>query len=140
MFGMKVNIALAMKPNNFRLIPEPLSAEPNFPKPGALDKVAGPPDAAFEGMPFFDKLSNWRWRLRVGLVIVALWLACIDCLTVLAQAPDNPAFEVASVRSNKSTAQALDWPPVLRQTVKTQNPSNGELSHGSNTQAVHAGV
>ncbi len=34
----------------------------------------------------------------------------------------------------------VDWPPVLRQTVKTQNPSNGEMSHGSNTQAVHAGV
>jgi len=24
----------------------------------------------------------------------------------------------------------LDLPPVLRQTVKTQNPLNGELSHG----------
>jgi hypothetical protein len=34
----------------------------------------------------------------------------------------------------------MEWPPVLRQMVKTQNPSNGELSHGSNTQAVHTGV
>lgn len=67
--------------------------------------MAGTPDAAFEGMPLFDKLSDWRWRLRVGLVIVASWLACIDCVAVLAQAQDKPAFEVASVRSNKSTAQ-----------------------------------
>jgi hypothetical protein len=72
----------------------------------ALDhKMAGTPDADLEGMPFFDKLSNWRWRLRVGLVIVASWLACIDCVAVLAQAPDKPAFEVASVRSSKSTDQ-----------------------------------
>ena len=27
-------------------------------------------------------------------------------------------------------ANAMDLPPVLRQRVKTQNPSNGELSHG----------
>jgi hypothetical protein len=25
---------------------------------------------------------------------------------------------------------AMDLPPFLTQTVKTQNPSNGELSHG----------
>ena len=42
--------------------------------------------------------------MRVGLVMVALWLACGDCVAILAQAPDNPAFEVASVRSNKSSA------------------------------------
>ena len=30
--------------------------------------------------------------------------------------------------------------PFLRQTVKTQNSSNGELSHGIVTQEVHAGV
>jgi hypothetical protein len=35
---------------------------------------------------------------------------------------------------------SMDWSPFLRQTVKTQNPSNGELSHGSFAQAVHAGV
>src|SRR4051795_10111799 len=34
----------------------------------------------------------------------------------------------------------LDWSPSLRQTVKTQFLSNGELSHGIVTQAVHAGV
>jgi uncharacterized protein (TIGR03435 family) len=43
--------------------------------------------------------------LRVGLLIAALWLACINCVAVLAQASDNPVFEVASVRPNKSTAQ-----------------------------------
>ena len=35
---------------------------------------------------------------------------------------------------------ALEWSPVLRQVVKTQNPLNGELSHGVVTQAVHEGV
>ena len=28
------------------------------------------------------------------------------------------------------TKMMMDLPPVLRQTVKTQNPLNGELSHG----------
>jgi hypothetical protein len=34
----------------------------------------------------------------------------------------------------------VDWSPFLRQTVKTQFLLNGELSHGTVTQAVHAGV
>jgi hypothetical protein len=34
----------------------------------------------------------------------------------------------------------LDLPPFLTQPVKTQNPMNGELSHGIVTQAVHQGV
>ena len=34
----------------------------------------------------------------------------------------------------------LDLPPFLTQPVKTQNPLNGELSHGIVTQAVHQGV
>jgi hypothetical protein len=32
---------------------------------------------------------------------------------------------------------AMDLPPFLRQTDKTQNPMNGELSDGFVTQAVH---
>ena len=43
--------------------------------------------------------------MRLGLSTAALLLACSGCVTLRAQAPDNPAFEVASVRSNKSTAQ-----------------------------------
>ena len=39
-------------------------------------------------------------RARVGLLIVALWLACRDREAVLEQALDNPVFEVASIRSN----------------------------------------
>ncbi|MFP5231975.1 MAG: helix-turn-helix domain-containing protein, partial [Acidobacteriota bacterium] len=35
---------------------------------------------------------------------------------------------------------ALDLPPFLRQRDKTQNPTNGELSHGFVTQAVHQGI
>jgi transposase-like protein len=35
---------------------------------------------------------------------------------------------------------SLDLPPFLTQPVKTQNPMNGELSHGIVTQAVHQGV
>jgi inositol oxygenase len=34
----------------------------------------------------------------------------------------------------------VDLPPFLRQPVKTQNPTNGELSHGIVTQEVHQGV
>src|SRR5258708_302208 len=34
----------------------------------------------------------------------------------------------------------VDLPPFLRQTVKTQNPMNGESSHGFVTQAVHQGI
>jgi dienelactone hydrolase len=34
----------------------------------------------------------------------------------------------------------MDWSPFLRQTVRTHFSSNGELSHGIVTQAVHAGV
>jgi hypothetical protein len=30
----------------------------------------------------------------------------------------------------KLMLEELDLPPVLRQTVKAQNPLNGELSHG----------
>jgi hypothetical protein len=30
----------------------------------------------------------------------------------------------------KPRERDVDLPPVLRQTVKTQNPLNGELSHG----------
>src|SRR5260370_9519786 len=35
---------------------------------------------------------------------------------------------------------SLDLPPVLTQTVKTQNPFKGELSHGVVTQVVHQRV
>jgi len=34
----------------------------------------------------------------------------------------------------------VDWPPFLRQTVKTHFSSNGELSHGIVTQAVQSGI
>ena len=34
----------------------------------------------------------------------------------------------------------LDLPPILRQVVKAQIPTNGELSHGIGTQAVQQGV
>jgi len=47
----------------------------------------------------------------------------------------------------KSSTKQLDRPrlrvdlsPFLRQPVKTQNPMNGELSHGIVTQEVHQGV
>jgi hypothetical protein len=36
--------------------------------------------------------------------------------------------------------EEVDLPPFLTQTDKTQNPLNGELSHGIVTQAVHQGV
>jgi len=34
----------------------------------------------------------------------------------------------------------MDLPPKMRHLVKTQNPMNGELSHGNVSQAVHEGV
>src|SRR5436853_1503343 len=45
-------------------------------------------------------------------VFIALWLTYSCCGAVLAQAPENPAFEVASVKSNKSTAQAMSRFPL----------------------------
>ena len=46
------------------------------------------------------------------------------------------------VLQTAETAEGLgvDWSPFLRQTVRTHFSSNGELSHGIVTQAVHAGV
>lgn len=34
----------------------------------------------------------------------------------------------------------MEWSPLLRQVVKTQNPLNGELSHGVVTPSFHEGV
>jgi uncharacterized protein (TIGR03435 family) len=66
------------------------------------------PDALFR-TDVFLKINYWQGvvvnRLGVGLLIAAVWLACGDREAILAQAPNNPVFEVASVRSNESTAQ-----------------------------------
>lgn len=43
--------------------------------------------------------------MRVGVLVRALSLACACCVAALAQAVDRPVFEVASVRSNRSTDQ-----------------------------------
>ena len=51
-------------------------------------------------------------RLWVGFLAGALWLACGSCTAVLAQAPENLAFEVASVRSNKSAAEPMSRFPL----------------------------
>jgi uncharacterized protein (TIGR03435 family) len=48
----------------------------------------------------------------VGLLLGALWLTCGDCTAVLAQTSANPAFEAASVRSNKSSTQPLSRFPL----------------------------
>jgi uncharacterized protein (TIGR03435 family) len=45
--------------------------------------------------------------LRVGFLAAGLWLALCNCEAVLAQTAGNPAFEVASVKLNKSTTQ--EW-------------------------------
>ncbi len=45
-----------------------------------------------------------------------------------------------SGQSDSTPFKILEWSPFLRQVVKTQNPLNGELSHGVVTQAVHEGV
>src|SRR5438046_5072929 len=46
---------------------------------------------------------------------------------------------VAAV-TRKARSLNMDLSPILRQTVKTQTSSNGELSHGIITKAVHQGV
>ncbi len=50
--------------------------------------------------------------MRIGVLIVVLWLTSGDCATVRAQAPDNPAFEIASVKANNSTTQPLSRFPL----------------------------
>ena len=41
---------------------------------------------------------------------------------------------------NENRFHYMDLPPILRQVVKAQIPTNGELSHGIGTQAVQQGV
>ncbi len=43
-----------------------------------------------------------------------------------AHSPDDDDFSPISLPQQGT----LEWPPKLRQTVKTQNPLKGELSHG----------
>ena len=43
--------------------------------------------------------------MRIGLLTIALWLASGNRAELLAQVPDTPSFEVASVRPSNSTAQ-----------------------------------
>jgi superfamily II DNA or RNA helicase len=50
-------------------------------------------------------------------------------------AVENITRELPNV--TKLDRQYLDLPPCLRQTVKTQNPWNGELSHGIVSTTVH---
>ena len=50
--------------------------------------------------------------MRVRLSMVVLWLACGAFAALRAQALDGPAFEVASVRSNKSNAQPTSRFPL----------------------------
>src|SRR5258708_11422120 len=45
-----------------------------------------------------------------------------------------------SRQATEALLRNLDLPAVLTQTVKTQNPFKGELSHGVVTQVVHQGV
>jgi hypothetical protein len=51
----------------------------------------------------------------------------------------SPIPEVQDAQK-ASVRMLLDLPPNLRQTVKTQNPLNGELSHGIVPKAVHQRV
>ena len=50
--------------------------------------------------------------------------------------PDNPVTRTGDLW----LCGTLEWSPKLRQSVKTQNPSKGELSHGNFPQVVHEGV
>ena len=65
---------------------------------------------------------------------------CSEALHILGRfhiaAKMNKALD--EVRAGESPR--MDLPPFLTQMVKTQNPLNGELSHGVVTQAVHEGV
>src|ERR1035441_3332798 len=49
-------------------------------------------------------------------------------------------YRSSCVTRRTSGSRGMDLPPLLTQPVKTQNPMNGELSHGIVTQAVHQGV
>ena len=49
-------------------------------------------------------------------------------------------FAMIGAESAKIQFVCLDLPPILRQVVKAQIPTNGELSHGIGTQAVQQGV
>jgi len=49
-------------------------------------------------------------------------------------------FKLRDAASALTETHSMEWSPFLRQVVKTQNPLNGELSHGVVTQAIHEGV
>jgi predicted transcriptional regulator len=49
---------------------------------------------------------------------------------VTIQIPDDLARGLEGIAAAQSKSVELDLPPVLTQTVKTQNPFKGELSHG----------
>jgi len=77
--------------------------------------------------------------LRGKIVMLDFWATwCQPCRHEL------PTIEGLSRKYKEKNVVVLginvEWSPVLRQAVKTQNPSNGELSHGVVTQAVHEGV
>src|ERR1017187_2966967 len=51
-----------------------------------------------------------------------------------------PRAESTKASVRRRDVIILDLSPFLTQSVKTQNPLNGELSHGDLSQAVHSGV
>jgi hypothetical protein len=57
---------------------------------------------------------------------------------------EDADYEGVRARFHATLAEAripmVDLSPVLRQPVKTQNPSKGELSHGTDPQVVHEGI
>jgi hypothetical protein len=66
-----------------------------------------------------------KWIFQSSLIFLLFFVLAVSALT-----PSALAQQVSG---------AMDWSPFLRQTVKTHFSSNGELSHGIVTQAVHAG-
>jgi hypothetical protein len=72
-----------------------------------------------------------------GDPLVALSAAGSDRLHTLCDALAAIEIQLRSHPSFSDTLDKVDLSPVLTQPVKTQNPSNGELSHGIVAQAVH---
>ena len=84
-----------------------------------------------------------RLTVRLGYVKAVWAVAHRICKIVWNVLHKGARFiEFSEVRNPNAVSRAitLEWPPKLRQPVKTQNQSNGELSHGNIPQVVHQGV
>ena len=76
----------------------------------------------------FPILACSAWTQSITFDSVKTGSVPPDWTVAMTHEGGAPKWEIVSEVSAPS--KPMDLPPFLTQTVKTQNPSNGELSHG----------